>query len=280
MSILYRLKMTDNTKQRDRHADLTKCEEKKLANKNLLREITTKGRKIMPINIIKYAGSIHPPNGSHRWRVHFRGINKHIGSSSHSSRGDAEDHLKYMNRLHSLRVRNVVYEYEKEFYCALTKGQIMKFAFHHLYIVEQYPWAAWYNVCSDSYYAATRPPGEDVLMFHSLACPGSNGRALSVDHINRNTLDDLPSNLRLASGSVQAINRKMTSRNTSGVKGVHYDKHNRKYVASWSEDKKRRFEYFPIKLVGKDKAFSDAVAFREHKENTIHEYQEALRIVR
>lgn len=54
---------------------------------------------------------------------------------------------------------------------------------------------------------------------------------LEIDHINRNSLDNRIENLRLATKSENMQNRKKCSRNTSGIKGVYYDKFHKKYVA-------------------------------------------------
>jgi hypothetical protein len=54
---------------------------------------------------------------------------------------------------------------------------------------------------------------------------------LEIDHINRNPLDNRIENLRLETKSRNMQNRKKCSRNTSGVKGVYWDKFHNKYVA-------------------------------------------------
>lgn len=53
-----------------------------------------------------------------------------------------------------------------------------------------------------------------------------------VDHINRNTLDNRKSNLRIVTVFENNQNIGMNSRNTSGVKGVFYDKSRSKWIAN------------------------------------------------
>ena len=69
--------------------------------------------------------------------------------------------------------------------------------------------------------------GKTVLM-HKILLPTKEGYI--VDHINRNKLDNRKSNLRYATKKVNAINRSISSKNTSGCIGVSIKK-NGKYVA-------------------------------------------------
>ncbi len=50
-----------------------------------------------------------------------------------------------------------------------------------------------------------------------------------VDHVDRNSLNNNLCNLRLASGSLQAHNRKVRSNNTSGSMGVAWSKQDKKW---------------------------------------------------
>lgn len=52
-----------------------------------------------------------------------------------------------------------------------------------------------------------------------------------IDHENTDSLDNREENLREASSSNNSMNRGMSSRNTSGYKGVSWHKINKKYVA-------------------------------------------------
>jgi hypothetical protein len=53
-----------------------------------------------------------------------------------------------------------------------------------------------------------------------------------IDHIDRNPMNNRRSNLREATRSQQAMNRKKQSNNTSGFIGVYLNKRNNKWIAA------------------------------------------------
>ncbi len=64
------------------------------------------------------------------------------------------------------------------------------------------------------------PRARVVWVYHNGEIP----KGLTVDHKNTDPTDDSIGNLRLATSSQQAINRRTNTRNTSGRKGVTWDK--------------------------------------------------------
>ena len=63
--------------------------------------------------------------------------------------------------------------------------------------------------------------------------------AKSVDHINNVGTDNRFSNLRPADAKDQVGNSRMSRKNTSGVKGVHWSEPRGKWIAQISIDRKR-----------------------------------------
>lgn len=60
-----------------------------------------------------------------------------------------------------------------------------------------------------------------------------------IDHINGNGLDNRRENLRLATARENAANSRMYRTNTSGYRGVHWNKERRKWVASIRDHQKK-----------------------------------------
>lgn len=61
-----------------------------------------------------------------------------------------------------------------------------------------------------------------------------------LDHVNCDPTDNRFSNLRLATDRQNAGNRKINKNNKSGIKGVHWHKYNRKWVAKIGINGKRK----------------------------------------
>ena len=80
----------------------------------------------------------------------------------------------------------------------------------------------------------------------------------TVDHINRNKLDNRLCNLRYADRTEQIINQKIRSDNTSGCKGVSYSNKDCKWVASMTKKGKTTLKQFLY--------FEDAVHYRKELE--------------
>ena len=74
----------------------------------------------------------------------------------------------------------------------------------------------------------------------------------TIDHIDRNPKNNDLSNLRFASRNLQQINRNIRTDNTTGTKGVIFDKCHNRYIASWSVNNKHFTKSFSINKYGKD----------------------------
>lgn len=84
----------------------------------------------------------------------------------------------------------------------------------------------------------------------------------SVDHINGDKLDNRKSNLRVVDQSVNGHNRKgLNKNNTSGYRGIWYDKYRNAYVAEiWVQYRKKSKRFQNLK---------DAIIQRKSWEDTL-----------
>jgi hypothetical protein len=76
------------------------------------------------------------------------------------------------------------------------------------------------------------------IILHRLIINCSKG--MVVDHINGDTLDNRRCNLRICSVKENNMNTKRSKRNSTGYKGVTFDKYHKKYRANIVKDGKRK----------------------------------------
>jgi len=106
----------------------------------------------------------------------------------------------------------------------LTQGQFAIVDDADFDWLNQWKWHAYWNPTAHSFYAMRNSKvGElkkrRVIRMHA-AIIGHPG----ADHKNRNGLDNQRQNLRVATKSQNAANSRLSCRNTSGIRGVHWDK--------------------------------------------------------
>lgn len=98
-----------------------------------------------------------------------------------------------------------------------------------------------------------------VINLHHIVLPFNEG--MDIDHKNRNRLDNRRSNLRHIKRSVNSLNGKLRKQNTSGHRGVGWDKAAHKWKASI------KLNYKQI-TIGRYKTFEEAVRARKNFERS------------
>jgi len=130
--------------------------------------------------------------------------------------------------------------------------------------------------CSHGY-AVTRTSGSTNPEFFHNAVMRHIPTDITVDHINRNGLDNRKSNLRLVNQRIQSINRGIKSNNTSGMTGVSFNKKSKSWVAHWRDaDGNQFFKWFNSKKYGNDIAKAKAIEHRQRMMKELPHYREAL----
>ena len=132
------------------------------------------------------------------------------------------------------------------------------------YLLDQFCFNANYDPKLDGYYILYTDENGKRKRLHRLLtnCPPN----LTVDHISGNTLDNTLKNLRHATKKQQMRNQGMRSNNTSGVKGVNFDRFNNRWKSSWSDDEtgKRKTKSFSTHIYPNAKEL--AIEHRKQKE--------------
>lgn len=97
------------------------------------------------------------------------------------------------------------------------------FSKQHLKKVKQHKWC----LMNNGYCITTI--GKIVSLHHFIL--GKPSKGYVTDHKNRNKLDNRDNNIHFVTHSQNTINREIQKNNTSGVKGVHWNKLEKKWSA-------------------------------------------------
>lgn len=98
-----------------------------------------------------------------------------------------------------------------------------------------------------------------VAVLHGLTVNG-----FVIDHIDRDRANNKISNLRVVSQKENMLNKSISSRNTSGIQGISYDKLQNRWVVSWCEDGNFKVKQFPIlNYNSSEEAFNAAIRYRQ-----------------
>lgn len=111
----------------------------------------------------------------------------------------------------------------------LTQGKFAKVDDEDFERFGKFNWHASHAPEINSHYAQRRINGKTSFLHREIM---GNPSGLKVDHINHDTLDCQRHNLRTCTNSQNMANRNgLSANNTSGVRGVDWDKRGRKWRA-------------------------------------------------
>jgi hypothetical protein len=153
---------------------------------------------------------------------------------------------------------------------ALTEGQVCTVDASDYDWLMQWNWQASKGINRCSYYAVRSIWKKGAMRMHRQIMGFEfNDKLPIIDHINRDSLDNRRSNLRLSTDALNRLNCGLRSTNTSGIKGVSFNKAKRKWQAQITIlGKWRRLGYF--------QKIEDAAAAYEKAEREFWESQADL----
>ena len=103
----------------------------------------------------------------------------------------------------------------------LTQGQFAKVSPHRFAELNQHKWSARWDPRGKCFYASYRTP-EGYTHMHRMILGLSPDDLRQGDHENHDTLDNTDRNLRIATGTQNQGNRRLSKNSTSGFKGVSW----------------------------------------------------------
>lgn len=167
--------------------------------------------------------------------------------------------IKKKSKEHNFPIRNMIYDRGDYCECVLTQGKKMKFDKEDIDKVQTHFIHA--EKKNRTWYACTTIKRNTTQFSNIIMNHKSTRRSLTIDHIDQDGLNNRKDNLRLANKSEQSVNRRKATNNTSGIKGVSFDKSKNQWVAQWSEPKINHRKRFSCNKYG-DKAKQMAIDYR------------------
>jgi hypothetical protein len=225
--------------------------------------------------IKKYTGSIsryQKKGGTFTYRALIR-YKDFYCSKSFKTDTKAEQYIRLTNVREGLPIRNSFTVFADRVLVDLPGNKLLICNYEDLYLVETHTW-----YCADGYATTKTSRSNTQQYFHNLAMQHIPSD-ITVDHINRNCLDDCKSNLRLVDYRIQTINQGIKSTNTSGVTGVSYHKNPKAWIATWQDIDGNQFrKWYSSKKYRNDIAKAMAIKHWAWMIRELPHYVEALRL--
>jgi len=237
-------------------------------------DLKIQGLVCLPWEIKKYIGRItrHQRRGGVSYEVLIR-YKDFYCSKSFKTEAKAEQYICLTNVRENLPIRNRFTIFNDRVLVDLPGNKLLICNYEDLYLVEMHTWH-----CSHGY-AATNTSGSITQQFFHNLVMQHIPTDITVDHINRNCLDNHKSNLRPVDQRIQSINQGIKSNNMSGVKGVSYHKNPGAWVAFWKDAEGNQWSKgFGLNKYGNAIAKAKAIKHCQKMIWSLPHYREALQL--
>jgi len=195
-------------------------------------------------------------------------------SKTFNTEADADKYIRDTNIREGFPIKNRFIVFEDRVEVELPGDKTFICDLDDLAIVELHTWC-----CKSNGYAVTNISGVNNKQFFHNMVMNHVPSDVTVDHINRNGLDNRRANLRVVNKKIQSINRGRQVNNKTGIIGVCYDKHSKSWIASWKDAGGTNWnKYFSTNKHGEAEARAMAIEHRQMMIQSLPHYREALQL--
>ena len=178
---------------------------------------------------------------------------------------------KYFNICKERKIisNNIFIERDNEYILVITDTEETTFEIfidqEDIYMIDEIKWLIQLNPSNRIPYIRNSRVGFFHRYIMKLPFPADKKQKIIVDHIDRNTLNNKKSNLRVVNNSLNQRNKSIQKNNTSGIPGVRYNP----LIESWTcrandLNGKRITSTFSINKYGYDEAKKMAINKRNY----------------
>lgn len=225
---------------------------------------------LRPNNLKKFKGTVYG-NKYNTYRAEIR--TKNLGKSF-KTKNEAEKYIRDNNTDDEVKNMYLICLDSNGVFLKVrgTQNQIFTIDYEDKHLLEK-------NICfcdkkGKMYYVLIKKSGTKYRL-HNLILEHSDFSELTVDHINREPLNNRRYNLRLANKKQQGVNRSIRKDNILGIVGVSFRKDRQAYISHWTDENGNKCSSpsFFLKDYTDEEAKLLALEYRQNATKNLKHYQ-------